>query len=123
MEAAAVAAIDIDNLPASPELDALVAEKVMGWTNVRLISATDNGDPTPSWHGDPPTGGRGFPPPAYSTAIAAAWEVVDKWKSLNPDYFVGVTWNTTDPAYENYWNCALWREWKGGSFGARADTA
>ena len=54
---------DIDKLEAGLELDALVAEKVMGW-----FVAKGPHSPT-------------SPPdliPRYSTDIAAAWEVVEK---------------------------------------------
>ena len=44
------------------ELDALVAEKVTGWHSDCMCY----GKPAP------------HPPPAYSTSIAAAWEVVEK---------------------------------------------
>lgn len=61
------------------ELDALVAEKVMGW-----------GRPRPEWVASTPDSpwvnpkdGLGYRPSEialYSTDIAAAWEVVEKWK-------------------------------------------
>lgn len=58
------------------ELDALIAEKVMGWTSV---SYYDNGRGKEHW---------GFAPkqlqasvPRYSTDIAAAWEVVKRLSS------------------------------------------
>ena len=63
---------DIDTLQAGPELDALVAEKVMGW-------AFADG----CWN--EPSGPRRAHPrsvynhfPYYSTDIAAAWEVIEK---------------------------------------------
>lgn len=71
----------MSDLPAGRELDALVAEKVMGWRRL---------PDTPEW-GVPPdytTGGAlGWRP--YSTDIAAAWEVVEKlregWLEVNLD--------------------------------------
>lgn len=54
---------------ASRELDALVAEKVMGW---KLKS-----EPHTRWI--LPDGGELIaPPPAYSTDISAAWQVVEE---------------------------------------------
>ncbi len=77
--------------PPGPELDALVAEKVMG-LEVSWWSLHPHPDPD-EWHevllpddkGDMPTrqvggpGGRTVSP--YSTSIAAAWEVVEKFVS------------------------------------------
>ena len=62
-------------MEAGPELDALVAERVMGWTR------NDKGfwfkpGKRHNWNHD------GLDPPPYSTDIAAAWEVVEKIKSL-----------------------------------------
>jgi len=58
--------MDVNSMPAGPELDALVAEKVMGYT---------------SW---------AFGVPRYSTSLEAAWEVVEKmkpvWKHFNLSY-------------------------------------
>lgn len=78
---------EIDALPAGREMDALVAEKVMAMDIVRDVECMYE-------HGfrDPDIGIRGTvipaegnydrdtydPVPAYSTDIAAAWEVVEK---------------------------------------------
>jgi hypothetical protein len=50
--------MDIGTMPAGPEMDALVAEKVMGYT---------------SW---------AFGVPRYSTNLETAWEVVEKMKPV-----------------------------------------
>jgi hypothetical protein len=82
-------------LPAGPELDALVAEKVMGWQNVQSADRL-------VWLGWPPgvpmvlnypngySGAENIPP--YSTDIAAAWQVVEKmertpfvWRCPKPE--------------------------------------
>ena len=55
-------------MQAGRELDALVAEKVMGWTAIK-------GD-----LGSMPDGRIYVEVPYYSTAIAAAWGVVEKCK-------------------------------------------
>ncbi len=52
----------MSNLPPGPELDALVAEKVMGWTELMI---------------------RGGGVPAYSTSIADAWTVVEKFSDFD----------------------------------------
>lgn len=60
------------------KLDALVAEKVMGWKD---ISGPDHGIDmwqTPEGH----RGIRGKDIPSYSTDIAAAWEVAEKLSQL-----------------------------------------
>ncbi len=65
----------IESLEAGPEMDALVAEKIMGW--FRAMNAW--------WQPDKTLGGS---MPAYSTDISAAWSVVDAlansctWKLL-----------------------------------------
>jgi len=89
--------MDPDTMPAGPELDVLVAEKVMGWkrgrgwfdspTNAlgdRWFDAEGNrlGDDhaTPEGHGG---GDSEYPDQVWSpsTDIAAAWEVVEKLNS------------------------------------------
>lgn len=69
------------------ELDALVAEKVMGWNRL--------GRDGPSLFGTPPrhrttddlsgTGTGQWHVPRYSTDIAAAWEVVERLDMLGSD--------------------------------------
>jgi len=50
--------MDINTMPAGPEMDALVAEKVMGYTSCA------------------------FGVPRYSESLEAAWEVVEKMKPV-----------------------------------------
>jgi hypothetical protein len=74
--------MNIDKMEAGPELDALVAEKVMGW------SVCDTAD-----------GGKaGIAPrqtcsavrvPPYSTDISAAWQVVERLCTTYPGLGVG----------------------------------
>ena len=74
---------EILNMPAGREMDALVAEKVMGWTNPRIT-------PSGRFRITPPMGGKyhgGQMPPKYSTDIAAAWQVVE-WLMERGDVFV-----------------------------------
>lgn len=77
--------MDIDKLEAGRELDALVAEKVMG-LNLTVIPETcpycdgyvsQNRDP--GWCGS--CGAYVNEPEPYSTDIAAAWEVVEKMRT------------------------------------------
>lgn len=67
-----------DELAAGPALDALVAEKVLGWEY-----HPDNAvftwwqAPNDSWHDAPPP---------YSTDIAAAWQVVETMVDVDGPY-------------------------------------
>jgi len=73
---------------AGRELDALVAEKVMGWRRVNLSCMDSTID---GWL--PPILGQGVDPPHYSTNIAATWEVVEKMKDMRPEVsFDGARW-------------------------------
>jgi len=58
-------------LKAGRELDALVAEKVMGFWDVQMYEGK-------LVHGENNTNGWPMQTPCYSTEIAAAWEVVEK---------------------------------------------
>jgi Phage ABA sandwich domain len=67
----------VAELVAGRELDALVAEKVMGW-HVWHDEFHD------AWHcNDPATAARGSHVPSYSTDIAAAWQVVEQIAGTN----------------------------------------
>ncbi len=76
----------------SRELDALIAEHVMGWT--KRISADHTGSPIKAlraigviyaWK-DAKKKEQGLDVPRYSTDIAAAWMVVDRMRTHVPDY-------------------------------------
>jgi len=68
--------------PAGRDLDALVAEKVMGWTEVRLLSTTYDNSVWPvtvtGWVGIPPGETKEDDVDEFSTDIAAAWLVVER---------------------------------------------
>ena len=72
---------------AGRELDALVAEKVMGWYRKDGPPPDGGGD---RWLFEPEPGDREFSfehaeygtLPHYSTDIAAAWEVAEKFKGI-----------------------------------------
>jgi hypothetical protein len=71
-----------ETMQAGRELDALVAEKVMGWREVRLRPSNSSRRSGPDYKGYKPdvVARRRETPchvPAYSTDIAAAWEVVE----------------------------------------------
>jgi hypothetical protein len=64
----------MSDLDAGRELDVLVAEKVMGWTNLRTTKAgMRRGTPAEYPH-------IGHEVPPYSTDMSAAWEVVEKMR-------------------------------------------
>lgn len=93
---------EIVNMPAGNDLDALVAEKVMGWTWRAFQPAHEIGDLVrrpypPDWSAIPRlvasgnerlAGGWDSDLPRYSTDIAAAWEVVDRMVELG-DHILG----------------------------------
>jgi hypothetical protein len=63
--------MNVKDLQAGPELDALVATQVVGWSGVTVHAWATTGIP-------PGEGGlRGVEIPRYSTDLAAAWEVVE----------------------------------------------
>jgi len=67
----------VTGLEAGREMDALVAERVMGWTLGRRY-ANGNGE----WQGHPHGGTLTWDQtPRYSTDIRAAWEVVEKMRA------------------------------------------
>lgn len=72
-------------LEAGHELDALIAEKVMGWSNVRRDAnggtAMGHAPWAPEW---------GNYVDSYSTNMAAAWEVVEKMEKRGWDGMVRV---------------------------------
>jgi hypothetical protein len=98
----------VSALEAGRELDALIAERVMRWSDVgeKPMYALDGGDTLngpparlvqegTAWRGTRPDGSEGFLP-AYSSDIAAAWLVVEKlgmsvvcsedgWYALKPE--------------------------------------
>lgn len=67
-------------LAAGRELDALVAERVMGWRSIGSDGISTFGDPPNDPLDLSGTGDGHFHVPRYSTDISAAWEVVEKAK-------------------------------------------
>lgn len=65
------------------QLDALIAEHVMGWTKISLEKTISGEEKI---YGKPPDQqGMDLVIPEYSTDIAAAWEVVEKLRSMGKD--------------------------------------
>jgi len=88
---------EILNMPAGREMDALVAEKVMGWINVEKTTWSNfRADGTrfgggEELRGTPPNhydiNPVMYPVKNYSTDIAAAWQVVEKMQAAHEWYF------------------------------------
>lgn len=67
----------IDNMPAGPECDRIIAERVMGWNGQGELHGPPPGDRRENWAAE--WNKDGWPDwlPKYSTEIADAWEVVE----------------------------------------------
>lgn len=74
--------MNASEMQAGRELDALLAERLMGWTR------DDRGAWVPPGFKPLQVGYYTQKPGAYSTSIAAAWEVVEK---MAEDWFVDLT--------------------------------
>ena len=82
---------NIDEIPAGRELDGLVAQRVMGWSDLKWKDAGHKYDrgTTMTW----PTGWIGKGPNGecylgdrFSTDIAAAWKVLEKMHNGEPRF-------------------------------------
>lgn len=73
--------MDIEQMAAGRETDALVAEKVMGWPlHIKCFSCCEE---------NPSHAHTGLRVPNYSTEIASAWEVVEKvFFDANRDWII-----------------------------------
>lgn len=71
------------------EIDRLVAEQVMGWTNLSVAGTR---------FGTTPEGKAHRIVPQYSTDLSAAWEVVEKLRQLG--YQGAIDWSSSEPGYE-----------------------
>lgn len=75
---------EIDQLPAGPELDVLVAQKVMGFEIMRSALQTRDGFPTYRHrHPERDWDWMEMAVPQFSTEIAAAWLLVEKLKEID----------------------------------------
>lgn len=88
------------------DLDALVAEKVMGWSELKTGLIVETG-----WdlYGKDSTGDGDFLVPEYSTDIAAAWDITEKMRHIKckQDKFATFTVMQTE---EGYWAGYTWHE-------------
>lgn len=103
------------SMPAGRELDALVAEKVMGWKQCSM-----EGVRIKTCYGKPPEFGRNdgrVRIPGYSTDISAAWEVVEKVKQMNWFFIL------SDNLFPDKWEASLFWDPNGTMIEARAETA
>lgn len=108
-----------DALPAGRELDALVAEKVMGWIEVQKQPiANALGQHVMDDYVGKPSPGPVVMVPRYSTMISEAWKVADKLRATAQ--FVAVI-SGKGPQGVQPWICKVNRE--GGFLEERADTA
>lgn len=88
-----------EEIRAGRELDALVAEKVMG--KVKCTS-THNGEHIPWCYAMPESPDQGGELAPYSTDIAAAWEVVDK---LTAEF---KSFSLVKNLHASSWTCSFW---------------
>jgi len=110
-----------NELPAGRELDALVAEKVMGWVEVRKQSiANAFGQHVMDDYVGQPSIGVTQPVlvPRYSSMIQEAWKVADHLRTRSQ--FVAVL-SGMGPQGVQPWICKINRD--GGFLEERADTA
>lgn len=94
----------IEEMPAGRELDAFVAEKVMGWKYVDHNEAYDLPISGVAFGKGSPDGLSRCPVPYYSTDIAAAWEVVEK---LRKDGFAFDSYSSGSEEAEHPWTDAI----------------
>lgn len=71
------------------EIDRMIAERVMGWTNLSITGTPFGTTPEGKVH-------RIVPP--YSTDMSAAWEVVERLRLLG--YQGGMNWARSRSGYE-----------------------
>lgn len=113
--------MDIDTMPGGREMDALVAEKIMGWSGIVCYAAEDD------YSGIPPgcvvSQGIFWRPPVlyYSTDIAAAWEVVEKLHSLG--YWVRIRSAMDAKLQTRGWAVCIGKFWNREGFGDWAEIA
>lgn len=134
----------IDELPAGLDLDALVAEKVMGWRRCEDTMGNPMWDTMVPWttkHGveglEPWNPERGVPPThkisVYefrpSTHISCAWMVVHKLKDIGDRFELSYRWseNKSVPedhptAYVRIWEAIFQIKKSGASDSAEAST-
>jgi Phage ABA sandwich domain len=91
-----------EQLTAGRELDALIAEKVMGWTDIQRAVSGYVGHP-PVWNHPRVVFTS---PPAYSTEIVAAWQIVEPAEFFELAYTPGV-WHRNHYDKQERWMCSI----------------
>lgn len=84
--------MNVDKLKPGPELDALVAEKVMGWKRIKKLHGKPLADGWVGFHdgewirwtSNPESAYEDYTPSIFSpsTSIADAWQVVEKMRGF-----------------------------------------
>lgn len=76
---------EIQGMKPGREMDALIAEKVLGWTDIRRVNPavihSFSADGNHANFGFSPVLYKHIPFPLYSTDISAAWEVAEHFKT------------------------------------------
>lgn len=70
-------------------LDALVAERVLGWTNVHIALSNVRGVPPGYADKQPPDRTVNFPGQGWSSFISSAWLVVEAMERRGWEWFLG----------------------------------
>lgn len=101
----------MSDLPAGRELDALIAERVMGWKVIETDDCNGEDNFWLSKDGQHPFEGEygdDLELPAYSTSIADAWKVVEKMRAARTWDF-SVSWHQGyDTAFGvDGWECEI----------------
>lgn len=104
---------EIQGMKPGREMDALIAEKVLGWTDIRRVNPavihSFSADGNHANVGFSPVLYKHVPFPLYSREISAAWEVVMHLKSKywyfmlsdeNEGWEASFYWDPHRPAYE-----------------------
>ncbi|MEK8215527.1 BC1872 family protein [Paenibacillus sp. FSL L8-0463] len=104
---------EIQGMKPGREMDALIAEKVLGWTDIKRVNPavihSFSADGNHANFGFSPVLYKHVPFPLYSTDISAAWEVVTHLKSKywyfmlsdeNEGWEASFYWDPHRPAFE-----------------------
>lgn len=89
---------EIQGMKPGREMDALIAEKVLGWTDIRRVNPavihSFSADGNHANVGFSPVLYKHVPFPLYSTEISAAWEVEERIKELrlHTNYVAALKW-------------------------------
>ena len=96
---------DFSSLEPGKELDALVAEVVMGWKNIRFLPGgnTPMGEPDDDYNRDYPNNRHSTWILDYSTNLEIAWCVVEKLKERNEIRAVTINNYRNTDDFNCYW--------------------